>query len=68
MAKKKQKEAKGCRLCKYRVNVPINSNDQTGPRKPSCCFGYTVNDEVRPTECAGLFTETDFYIKHPEEV
>lgn len=63
----KSKKPKGCRLCKYRVSVPRKDGTGYKDRVPACCFGFKVNDEERPTVCTGLFTETDFYIRHPEE-
>lgn len=62
-AKKKEEKAAGCRLCKFRVAPPKGPN---GERVPSCCFGYKIDDKKRPEECGELFTETDYYIKHPE--
>lgn len=74
MAKKKIKEEKtstkevtGCRLCKYRVSIPEKKEDPTSKRIPSCCFGEKVNDKVRPKDC-DFFEESDYYIKHPEEL
>jgi len=64
MAKKKEVKPAGCRLCKYRVAPPKGPNNE---RVPCCCFGYTVNDKERPSDCGELFTETDYYIQHPEE-
>lgn len=64
---KKTEKTTGCRLCKYRVSIPLNQNDPAGPRKPACCFHFEVNDKKRSEECGTLFTETDFYTKHPEE-
>lgn len=63
---KKKIEAKGCRLCRYRVALPQNFADPKSPRKPACCFGFEINDKVRPKTCE-LFTESDYYILHPEE-
>lgn len=57
------KKPQGCRRCKYRVAPP----NQKGERIPSCCFGYQINDKKLPTDCGGLFTETDYYIIHPDE-
>lgn len=64
MAKKKDSNPKGCRLCKYRVAPPKGPNNE---RVPCCCFGYKINDKERPSECGDLFSDTDFYIRHPEE-
>ena len=58
-------EAKGCRLCRYRVAPPLNVADPNSPRKPACCFGLEVNDKVRPKNCE-FFTDGDFYILHPD--
>lgn len=60
----KDNKPKGCRRCKYRVAPP----NQKGERHPACCFGYTVNDKEVPKECGELFTETDYYVKHPDEL
>lgn len=61
------KKVTGCRLCKYRVSVPEKQGDSLGKRKPACCFGFTVNDKKDMSKC-DLFAESDYYIKHPEEV
>lgn len=57
-----KKEAKGCRLCQYRVAPPKGLDNKP---TPSCCFGFEVNDEKRPN-CYDLFTETDYYVKNPD--
>ena len=49
MAKKKDSNPKGCRLCKFRVAPSKGPNNE------------------RPSECGELFTETDYYIRHPDE-
>lgn len=62
MAKKKIKEPKGCRLCKYRVAPPVGPNGQKAAR---CCFHYEIDDEKIP-DC-GMFVESNFYRSHPDE-
>ena len=61
------KKVTGCRLCKYRVSIPEKQGDSLGKRKPACCFGFTVNDKKNMSKC-DFFSESDYYIKHPEEV
>ncbi len=63
MAKKKENKQEGCRLCKYRVAPPKGPNNT---RVPACCFGCEIHDDKPMNEC-GLFSESDYYIKHPEE-
>lgn len=65
MAKKKVDKVTGCRLCKYRVSIPLNQNEPRGERKPACCFHLEIDDKKKKN--CDFFTETDFYIKHPEE-
>lgn len=64
--KKQDKKATGCRLCKYRVSIPIKQGDKL-EEKPSCCFKLEVNDKKDMSKC-DFFSESDYYIKHPEEV
>lgn len=61
------KKVTGCRLCKYRVSIPEKQGDSLGKRKSACCFGFTVNDKKDMSKC-DFFSESDYYIKHPEEV
>ena len=65
MQKKKETKLTGCTLCKYRVSIPKKQGDDLGERIPSCCFHFEVNDKKDMHTCC-MFTETDFYIKHPE--
>ena len=59
-----------CNTCKYRVNVPKDptSRELNQKRKPSCCFGETLDfkTDKKSHECA-LYTYSDYYIRHPEE-
>ena len=64
MAKKKESSPKGCRLCKYRVAPPKGPNNE---RVPCCYFVYAIKDKWIPSEGGKLFSETDFYIRRPEE-
>lgn len=61
MATKKQKKATGCRKCKYRVSIPVGDK-----REPKCCFGFKIDDKKLP-DCS-LFTESDYYETHPDEI
>jgi len=60
------KKVTGCRLCKYRVSIPEKQGDSLGKRKPACCFGFTVNDKKDMSKC-DFFSESDYYIKNPDE-
>ena len=44
-----------CVKCKYMVDVPA----EDGGKKPSCCFGYTVDLEHDSNDCGELFTEEE---------
>ena len=60
-----------CNTCKYRVSVPKDptSRELNQKRKPSCCFGETLDFKTNKKchECT-LYSYSDFYIKHQEEL
>lgn len=69
MAAKKIVEG-SCNTCKYRVSVPLDSNlrELDQKRRPSCCFGNTLDfkTDKKSHECS-LYTYSSYYKKHLEE-
>lgn len=61
------KKVTGCRLCKYRVSIPVKQGDLSGKKQPACCFKLEINDKKDMSKC-DFFSESDYYTKHPEEV
>ena len=59
----KAKEQTGCRLCKYRVAPRKGPN---GEAVPSCCFNLEI-DDTKPMNHCEMFTDGDYYVKHPNE-
>lgn len=69
MAAKKIVEG-SCNTCKYRVSVPSDPTSKVldQKRRPSCCFGNTLDFKTnkKSHECS-LYTYSSYYKKHLEE-
>lgn len=60
-----------CNTCKYKVSVPKDSTsrDLDAICKPSCCFHRKLDFKTnKPCSECTLYSYSDFYIKHPEEL
>lgn len=60
-----------CNTCQYRVSIPAagESNLPGCKRVPSCCFGFKLDFKTdKPAHECGLYTETDYYEKHYDEI